>query len=291
MSRYLILGGSGMLGSSLITECRSNEISFDSPSSSILDIRDEKQIQDYICQLEPSAIINCAAWTDVENSETEYESACDLNVYGIQNIAEAAKDIGIPVVHISTNYVFDGMKGTKYSEQDETGPINSYGRSKLQGEKILLEIYPDSSYIIRTSWLYGTSGRNFAKSILKKALKKEAIKVVQDQIGSPTNADDLARGIISILQIRPPAGIYHFSNHGEVSWYEFATKLYETSGVDIQLVEPIDSTGYPSKAKRPAHSVLSTDKWSAAGLAKIYDWEESLSRIFPRLVDAVRKGI
>ena len=280
-----------MLGSSQITECRSNEISFDAPSSSILDIRDEKQIQDYICQLEPSAIINCAAWTDVENSEIEYQSACDLNVYGIQNIAKAAKDIGIPVVHISTDYVFDGLKSTKYSEQDETNPINSYGQSKLQGENILLEICPDSSYIIRTSWLYGTSGRNFAKSILKNALKNEAIKVVQDQIGSPTNAEDLARGIISILQMRPTAGIYHFSNLGEVSWYEFATKLYETSGTDIQLVEPIDSAGYPSKAKRPAHSVLSTDKWRAAGLAKIYDWEESLSRIFPRLVDSVRKEI
>lgn len=291
MSRFLILGGSGMLGSSLITECRSNGISFDAPSSSILDIRDQKQIQDYICQLEPSTIINCAAWTDVENSETEYQSACDLNVYGIQNIAKAAKDIEIPVVHISTDYVFDGLKGTKYSEQDETGPINSYGRSKLQGEKILLEICPDSSYIIRTSWLYGTSGRSFAKSILKKALKNEAIRVVQDQVGSPTNAEDLARGIISILQVRPTVGIYHFSNLGEVSWYDFATKLYEKSGTQIQLVEPIDSTGYPSKAKRPAHSVLSTDKWSAAGLTKICGWEESLSQIFPRLRDSVRTEI
>jgi len=291
MSRYLILGGSGMLGSSLISECRSNEISFDAPSSSVLDIRNQKQIHDYIFQLEPSVIVNCAAWTDVENSETEYQSACDLNVDGIQNIAKGAKDIGIPVVHISTDYVFDGLKGTKYSEQDETGPINSYGRSKLQGEKVLLEICPDSSYIIRTSWLYGTSGRNFAKSILKKALNKDAIKVVQDQIGSPTNVEDLARGIISILQVRPTVGIYHFSNLGEVSWYEFATKLYETSGTDIQLVEPIDSAGYPSKAKRPAHSVLSTDKWNAAGLTKIYDWEESLSGVFPRLLDSVRTGI
>ena len=291
MSRYLILGGSGMLGSSLLSECRSNEISFVAPSSSVLDIRNQKQTHDYIFQLEPSAIVNCAAWTDVENSETEYQRAFDLNVDGIQNIAMAAKDMGIPVVHISTDYVFDGLKGTKYSEQDETGPINSYGRSKLQGEKVLLEICSDSSYVIRTSWLYGTSGRNFAKSILKKALSKDAIKVVQDQIGSPTNAEDLAEGIISILQVRPTVGIYHFSNLGEVSWYEFAIKLYERSGTDVQLVDPIGSAGYPSKAKRPAHSVLATDKWNAAGLTRICDWEESLSRIFPRLLHSVRTGI
>jgi len=279
-----------MLGSSLISECRRREISFDAPNSSILDIRNQKQIQDYICQLKPSAIINCAAWTDVENSETEYQSACDLNVYGIQNIAKAAKDIAIPVVHISTDYVFDGLKGAKYSEQDETGPINRYGLSKLQGEKVLLEICPDSSYIIRTSWLYGTSGRNFAKSILKKALNKEEIQVVQDQVGSPTNVEDLVRGIISILQVRPTAGIFHFSNLGEVSWYEFATKIYEMSGTDIQLVEPIDSIAYPSKAKRPAHSVLSVDKWSASGLTLIIGWEESLAGIFPKLLDSVRTG-
>ena len=291
MTKFLILGGSGMLGSSLISECRINGVQYDAPDSSILDIRNQKQVQDYISKLKPAAIVNCAAWTDVENSENEYQGVYELNVNGIRNVAIAAKDIGVPIVHISSDYVFDGMKRGEYSEQDDTSPINSYGRSKLLGEKILFELCPTKSYIIRTSWLYGTSGKNFVKSILKKALEGDRIQVVQDQVGSPTNSEDLARGIVSILQVQPTAGIYHFSNRGEISWYEFARKIYEMSGIDVQLVNPITSTTFPSKVKRPANSVLSTDKWSTAELTKIIGWEESLSRIFPRILDSVRTGV
>jgi dTDP-4-dehydrorhamnose reductase len=291
MTKFLILGGSGMLGSSLISECRIDGIQYDAPDSSILDIRNQRQVQDYISKLKPTAIVNCAAWTDVENSENEYQSAYELNVNGIQNVAIAAQDVGVPVVHISTDYVFDGLKKAKYSEQDETSPINSYGLSKLLGENALLKLCPEKSYIIRTSWLYGMSGKNFVKSILKKALEGKRMQVVQDQVGSPTNSEDLARGIISILQVKPSPGIYHFSNLGDVSWYEFARKIYEMSGFDVQCIEPIASTAFPSKAKRPEHSVLSTDKWSTAKITKIIAWEESLSQILPRILDSVRTGV
>ena len=288
MSKLLILGGSGMLGSSLISECNLEAVSYDAPKSSILDIRNQKQVQEYISNLKPFAVVNCAAWTDVEKSESEYPIAHDLNADAMHNIAIAAEEARVPVVHISTDYVFDGSKREKYTERDETNPINNYGLSKLLGEKNLLEILPDSSYIIRTSWLYGTSGKNFVKSILKKALAQEKIQVVNDQVGSPTNSEDLARGILAILQRRPNAGIYHFSNMGQISWYEFAVKIYQLAGTDVQLVEPMDSSSCLSKVKRPARSVLSTDKWDKAEITKIVRWDESLFQIFPRILESVR---
>ncbi len=289
MRKILVIGGSGMLGSSLIAECSQKSIQFDAPKSSILDIRSHRQIQDYVSNVKPTAIINCAAWTDVENSEHEYLNACEMNAKAVKNIAIAAKEKGLPVVHISTDYVFDGSKKGMYSEEDETNPINSYGRSKLLGERNLLEVFPENSYLIRTSWLYGSSGKNFVKSIVKKALNRERIQVVQDQVGSPTNSEDLARGIIAILQGKPLAGIYHFSNAGKISWYEFAVRIYELAGANTHLVEPIGSTAYPSKVKRPAHSVLSTEKWSKAEITKIVDWDESLVQIFPRILESVRR--
>jgi dTDP-4-dehydrorhamnose reductase len=289
MKKLLVIGGSGMLGSSLIAECNLKAIQVDAPKSSVLDIRSQRQVQNYVFNVRPTAIVNCAAWTDVENSEHEYLNACEMNATAVQNVAIAAKEIGVPVVHISTDYVFDGSKIGMYSEEDETNPINSYGRSKLLGERILLEVLPENSYLIRTSWLYGTNGKNFVKSILKKALNQERIQVVQDQVGSPTNSEDLARGIIAILQGKPLAGTYHFSNTGKISWYEFAVRIYELAGANTHLVEPVGSTAYPSKVKRPAHSVLSTEKWSKAEITKIVDWDKSLVQIFPRILESVRR--
>jgi len=289
MNKLLILGGSGMLGSSLVAECDLRKVLYDAPSSSSLDIRKRNDVQRYISLHKPSAIVNCAAWTDVENSEIEFEKACELNTEAIKNMALAVEEAGIPIVHISTDFVFDGTNTGLYSESDATSPINGYGVSKLQGEHNLLEVLPESSYIVRTSWLYGTSGKNFVKSILRKALAQERIQVVQDQVGSPTNSEDLARGILGMVEKRPQVGIYHFSNKGQISWHEFAMKIYELAGADIQLVEPTDSYSYASKVKRPARSVLSTDKWSKAEISKIVPWDESLFRIFPRILESVRR--
>lgn len=277
-----------MLGTSLVGECDLKNIAYDAPRSSSLDIRKKGDVQRYISMHNSSAIINCAAWTDVENSEIDFQKTYDLNAQAVQDIALAAKEAGIPVIHISTDYVFDGTKEGMYSESDVTSPINGYGASKLEGEHNLLEVLSENSYIIRTSWLYGISGKNFVKSILMKALARERIKVVEDQIGSPTNSEDLARGILSVLEREPPPGIYHFCNKGEISWYEFARKIYELVGVEVQMVEPVDSGSYSSKVRRPAHSVLSTDKWNKSEITKIIPWDESLIQIFPRILQAVR---
>lgn len=289
MSKILILGGSGMLGSALISECMQNGIPFDAPKSSILDITKQEHVQEYIFNSKPAAIVNCAAWTDVESAEIQFQNVCKLNADAIRHLALAAKSTGAPLVHISTDYVFNGSKKEKYFEDDQTSPINNYGLSKYLGERNLLEVLPENSYIIRTCWLYGIHGKNFVKSILRKALNKERIQVVQDQIGCPTNSEDLAAGIISILRVKPSSGIYHFSNFGQTSWHEFATKIYKLSGSDVKLVEPIKSSLYSSKVKRPANSVLSTDKWTKAGISKIVQWDVSLVKIFPRIVDSVGK--
>lgn len=273
-----------MLGTSLVSECVLGAIAYDAPRSTKLDIRKRDDVRNYIQQHKPAAIVNCAAWTDVENSESEYPKAKQLNVDAVQNIAIAAKEAGLPVVHISTDYVFDGTKREAYSESDLTNPINSYGISKMLGEKVLLGVASENSYIIRTSWLYGVSGNNFVKTILRKALVQERIQVVNDQVGSPTNSEDLARGILAILQSRPDMGVYHYSNAGIVSWLEFAKRIYQLAGTDVNLIEPIQSAAYPTKVKRPSRSVLLTKKWERAAISKLIDWDESLTEIFPRML-------
>jgi dTDP-4-dehydrorhamnose reductase len=284
MSKLLILGGSGMLGTSLASQCALGAIAYDAPRSNTLDIRKRDEVQNYIQRHKPDAIVNCAAWTDVENSESEYPNAIQLNVDAVQNIAIAAREAGLPVVHISTDYVFDGTKREAYSEGDSTNPINSYGVSKMLGEKVFLSVTFENSYIIRTSWLYGASGNNFVKTILGKALVQKRIQVVNDQYGSPTNSEDLARGILAILQKKPAMGVYHYTNAGVVSWFEFAKRIYQLAGTDVNLIEPIQSTAYPTKVKRPSRSVLSTKKWEKAEISKLICWEESLTRIFPRIL-------
>jgi len=289
MSRILLLGGSGILGSEVLNQLQVSNIDYVSPRSSDLDIRDRGSLESFIADFKPNWIINCAAWTNVDGAEDSFDSALELNSLAVKNIAEVAKKYECPVVHISTDYVFDGESSDSYSETAPVNPVNRYGQSKLQGETALLEAIPERAYIIRTSWLYGTTGKNFVKSILKNALAEGRIQVIQDQVGSPTNSEDLARGIIALLQQPPPAGIYHFSNLGEISWYEFAVRIYELAGRDVRLVEPIASTIYSSKVKRPSHSVLSTDKWSKTEITKIVEWDDSLAKIFPRILDSVQK--
>lgn len=284
MTKLLILGGSGMLGTSLASECKLGAIAYDAPRSTKLDIRKRKEVQNYIQQHKPDGIVNCAAWTDVENSESDYPKAIELNADAVLNIAIAAREAGLPVVHISTDYVFDGTKIKAYSEGDSPNPINSYGVSKMLGEKVFLEVASENSYIIRTSWLYGVSGNNFVKTILRKALVQDRIQVVDDQVGSPTNSEDLARGILAILQKKPATGVYHYSNLGVISWFEFAKRIYQLAGTDVNLIEPIKSSAYPTKVKRPPRSVLLTEKWARSEISKLVDWEESLTRIFPRLL-------
>lgn len=280
----LILGGTGILGSEILKILKIQNLDFSSPSSEELDITDPKKIFSVVSALRPNWIINCAAFTNVELAESKIDDAIELNCNSVRNLALVAKQFGSKLIHISTDYVFDGRSKTPYLESDLPNPINWYGKTKFKGELEVLRHFPEKSSIIRTSWLYGVQGNNFVKTVAKKGMAKEKINVVVDQIGSPTNAMDLARGIFSMLKQHAEFGIFHYSNRGTISWYEFAQEIYRLMGLDLSLVKPIYTESLRLHAARPSFSVLNTEKWEIKGLESIPDWKSSLNSTIPDII-------
>ena len=287
MERILLLGGSGILGSEVLSHLQSENFDYVAPTSTDIDITNKDQLLRVISEFNPVWIINCAAWTNVDGAESSFEEARELNAIAVENIGIAADLFECKVIHISTDYVFDGDSSEPYLETSRVQPLNKYGESKLQGENALMAVLP-SAYVIRTSWLFGTSGKNFVKTIAGKALRSEEARVVDDQVGSPTSARDLATGIISILKIQPEPGIYNYSNLGSCSWFELAQKIYETVGADNGLVHPISSGSLSFIAKRPKYSLLSKEKWISAGLSEVPNWEDSLELIMPEIISELK---
>ena len=288
MTRLLILGSTGILGSEILKEALARSIDSCSPGSKELDIRNSTEVEEIVGSYKPDWIVNCAAWTDVDGAEASPLEALDLNRNAVENIAKAAAKVDCGVIHVSTDYVFDGSSTTGYSEDDATNPINHYGMSKWEGEKALLQERSDKSYIIRTSWLYGVLGKNFVRTMTAKALSGEESRVVSDQVGSPTNARDLATGIFSIIEKQPEIGIYHFANKGSCSWFEFAAKIYDFAGANSELVKPIQSTQLHQIARRPSRSILDTSKWEKSHLGTIHSWEEALASLMPELISTIK---
>ena len=287
MSRILLIGGSGILGSEILLQLQLGDSEYVSPRSSDLDIRDADAVDKYVKDFKPEWIINCAAWTNVDGAEEFFDQAYELNVSPVKNIAEIASRTGIKVIHISTDYVFDGESSEPYDESSVVSPINRYGESKLKGEESLIAVLP-SAYVVRTSWLYGPSGKNFVKTIAGKALRQEPARVVNDQVGSPTSARDLAQGIISIVKVQPEPGIYNFSNEGSCSWFELAQAIYEKLGASSAMVAPISSTSLDLAAKRPKFSLLSKEKWKSAGLSEVPVWKSSLELLLPEIISELQ---
>jgi dTDP-4-dehydrorhamnose reductase len=283
MERILLLGGSGILGSEVLAHLQKENFDYVAPTSTDLDITNKGQLLRVISEFNPLWIINCAAWTNVDGAESSFEEAREINAMAVENLGVAADLFECKVIHISTDYVFDGDSSEPYLETSHVQPLNKYGESKLQGEKALLAALP-TAYVLRTSWLYGISGKNFVKTIAGKALRGEEISVVNDQVGSPTSARDLAIGILSILKNEPEPGIYNYSNLGSCSWFELAQKIYETVGADNSLVHPISSDSLSFIAKRPKYSLLSKEKWISAGLSEVPNWEDSLQLIMPEII-------
>jgi dTDP-4-dehydrorhamnose reductase len=284
MLRLLILGSSGILGLEVLKEALGRNFDFLSPRSEDLDVRNAAELEKAVSSYKPDWIINCAAWTNVDGAESSTLEALELNRNAVENIATTAAKAHCAVVHISTDYVFDGGSDIGYSEDDLTNPINHYGLSKWEGEVALLKERSIKSYILRTSWLYGVTGKNFVRTMTARALRGEESKVVSDQIGSPTNARDLAKGIFSIVEKGPEKGIYHFSNQGSCSWFEFAQKIYDLAGADSELVQPIESNQLHQMAKRPSRSILNTTKWVDSQLGNIPSWEISLASLMPEII-------
>lgn len=284
MIPILLLGGTGILGSEVRRQLTAKNLKFESPSSANLDIRDIDQLTECIQRLKPQWIINCAAWTNVDGAEDSFSQAKELNEVAVCNIAELAFANSCRVIHLSTDYVFDGLSSIAYDENSLVKPVNKYGESKLLGESALLSTLPNNSFVIRTSWLYGVEGRNFVKTMAQKALKNEACHVVDDQVGSPTSARDLARAIIAVIEKSPAPGIYHYSNNGSCSWFEFARTIYSLIGKDPHLVNPIKATSLNLKATRPQFSLLSKEKWRSAKLSEIPEWEDALEELIPEIL-------
>ena len=276
--RILITGANGQLGSSLqkIHATYANCVFFFTDIDT-LDICDKRQLGDFVQSNRIGYILNCAAYTAVDRAEDDRENCMRINRDAVRYIGEVATAEGIKVIHISTDYVFDGTQTRPYREDDPTNPASVYGQSKLEGEIALHHACPDA-VIIRTSWLYSEYGANFVKTMLRLGKERKEINVVCDQTGTPTYAEDLAVAMMNIVEHQPfIPGIYHFSNEGVCSWYEFSAKIMELAGLDCQ-VNPIKTCEYPTRAIRPAYSLLDKEKIKKTFHIQIPHWEESLEK-------------
>jgi dTDP-4-dehydrorhamnose reductase len=288
MINILVTGANGQLGSELkrISEDKiipfENQMNFIFTDIDTLDISNLAQLKSFLQDKSFDYVINCAAYTNVDLAESDKENAYNINATCVQNIVESIKNQSTKFIHISTDYVFDGNSHIPYTEDMPTNPQSVYGSSKLDGEKFALE--NDKSIVIRTSWLYSSYGKNFAKTIHKLCQERESLNVVFDQIGTPTYAYDLA---IAILQIVNQSisknnfitGMYHFSNEGVCSWYDFA-KIIADKVNSKCVINPIESKDYPTTVKRPFYSVLNKNKIKSTYDLKIPHWQDSLNEFF-----------
>jgi dTDP-4-dehydrorhamnose reductase len=280
----LVTGASGQLGQAIqfIAKYHS-EIKFVFCSSSDLDISNKENCQTVFQNTKPDFCINAAAYTAVDKAESERNKAELINVLGSKNIAEACNNFDVKLIHISTDFVFDGSNDKPYTETQITNPKGVYGQTKLDGEKAIQQVF-SKYYIIRTSWVYSQFGNNFMKTMLRLASERTSLSVVNDQIGTTTNAVDLAEALVQIILFnnqQPTAnnyGIYNFSNEGECSWYDFAKKIFEINNVSIDL-SAITTEQFPTPAQRPKYSVLDKSKIKATFGITIKTWEESLKSI------------
>ena len=276
MKKILVTGANGQLGQCLQKiSSQFEEFEFIFTDSETLDITNKEEVNDFFWQNAPDFCINAAAYTAVDLAETDIEKAFLVNADGAENLAEACAENNAQFIHVSTDYVFDGENNLAYTEEDFTNPLGVYGASKLAGDELALEVNP-CSVILRTSWVYSEFGKNFVKTMLNLFATKEELNVVADQFGQPTNANDLAEAIMKIIKsekITP--GIFNFSNLGRISWFDFAEKIAELSEAKIKL-NAIETSQYPTPAKRPKNSVLDLDKISKTYAIQLKPWEESI---------------
>jgi dTDP-4-dehydrorhamnose reductase len=289
--KWAITGGSGQLSRSLVDLLDKEGVPYIAWSHKDLDVADDSSIS-VIKEMSPDLLINCAAWTNVDVAEEFPEKATRVNQVGPRNMARAAKELKIPLIHISTDYVFSGKSRQPWSTDSKTEPMSSYGLSKLLGEKEITKSLDVNFYILRTAWLYGPYGKNFSKTILKKAItSKEPINVVDDQIGQPTSTRSLAQQIFKVAKSRVPSGIYHATNTGQASWWDFACEIFALAGEDVERVRPLTSEDFPSKVKRPKYSVLDQSAWSKVGIETMPEWRRALKEVFPEIRRAVEREL
>ena len=281
--KILVTGANGQLGMELQQLSSSYpHFEFIFTTREELSLDDFDDINTFIANHQPHYFINCAAYTAVDKAESEKALAYKINAEAPAIIATACRKNAVRFIHISTDYVFNGMGKTPYKEDDATDPVNLYGDSKLEGEKKVMLVNPES-IIIRTAWVYSEFGKNFVKTMLRLMADKDQINVVSDQSGTPTYAADLAEAILHIISSQQwKAGIYHFSNEGNITWYDFAVAIKELSGSSCKVL-PITTSQYPTPAKRPFYSVLDKTKIQQTFGISVKDWKTSLAICIERL--------
>lgn len=277
--RYLITGASGMLGRDLQRVLGGRDVT--ALGRVDLDVTDAAAVAASVRGHD--VVFNCAAYTKVDDAETHENEAYAINAIGPANLATASSEHGARLVTISTDYVFDGTATTPYAEDRQRDPINAYGRTKAAGEELALERHPDGTFIVRTAWLYGEHGPNFARTMLQLAASKDTWSVVDDQLGQPTWTADLAKQLVALIDADAPGGIYHGTNSGQATWFEFARAVLEESGLDPERITPTDSSSFVRPAARPSYSVLGHDAWTVVGIPPMRPWREAIA-------DAVASG-
>ena len=270
--KVLITGSNGMLGHDLIEVLKDNH-ELILTTSKTLDITDKNRVIEFISENKPGIVINSAAYTNVDGCEENQETAYAVNGDGVGNLALACKEIDCPLVHISTDYIFNGENTRPWVEDDEIGPINVYGKSKLKGEEAILETL-DKFFIIRTAWLYGINGGNFPKTMLELAKNNSEITVVYDEVGTPTYTPDLAKAISQLIET-DYYGIYHITNSGSCSWCEFARYIFEVADIDVKVI-PVKASEFARPASRPHYSVLENRRWIEKGFEPLRSYRDAI---------------
>ena len=271
--RLLITGAGGMLATDVVAAASARGHEVVGLGRDRLDVSVREAVLDAVVRERPDAVINCAAYTNVDGAEADPDAAAAVNAAGAGFVAAAAAAVGAWVLHVSTDYVFDGEKGTPYLESDPTGPRSVYGSTKLLGERAVALAAPDTHTIVRTSWLFGVAGHCFPATMLRLASERDLLTVVDDQVGCPTFTGHLAQALVELADGEPHGGIVHLAAAGEGSWYDFAVEIMREADANVE-VRPCSTAEFPRPARRPAYSVLRSER---AGAPVLPDWHEGLS--------------
>lgn len=282
--KILVTGVKGQLGYDVVQEGEKRGLEMFGTDVDSMDITDAGQVRKVMEAYKPDGVIHCAAYTAVDAAEEHQEICRKINVNGTQNIAEVCRDMDIPLMYFSTDYVFDGQGENFWKEDDERQPLNVYGQMKYEGELAVQELV-QKYFILRISWVFGVNGSNFIKTMLRLGKERGAVGVVSDQMGSPTYTYDLAKLVLDMFQT-DKYGVYHVTNDGICSWYEFACEIFKQAGMDVK-VTPLTTAEYPAKAARPLNSRMSKDKLVNAGFQMLPSWQDALRRYLERLEDRI----
>ena len=273
--KVLVTGVKGQLGYDVVNELEKRGLEAFGVDIQEMDITDADSVKSVILEAAPDAVIHCAAYTAVDAAEDNQEICRKVNADGTQNIADMCKLLDIPMIYISTDYVFDGQGERPWMPDDDRAPLNVYGQTKYEGE-LAVQNTLDKYFIVRIAWVFGVNGKNFIKTMLNLGKTRDHLTVVNDQFGSPTYTYDLARRLVDMIQT-DKYGIYHATNEGICTWYEFACEIFKQAGLKVE-VTPVTSDQYPAKAKRPSNSRMSKDKLEENGFDRLPTWQDALGR-------------